>query len=52
MKYNEMKQAVKLLIKEWNLGKQEVGADIALIILTLSIWTMGFLLKDIEKIEE
>ena len=28
------------------------GADIALIILTLSIWTMGFLLKDIEKFEE
>ena len=27
MKYNEMKQAVKLLSKEWNLGKKEAGAD-------------------------
>ena len=27
MKYNEMKQAVKLLSKEWNLGKKESGAD-------------------------
>lgn len=26
MKYNEMKQAVKLLSKEWNLGKKESGA--------------------------
>ena len=52
MKYNEMKQAVKLLSKEWNLGKKEAGADITLIILALSIWTMGFLLKDIEKFEE
>ena len=52
MNYNEMKQAVKLLSKEWNLGKKEAGADIALIILTLSIWTMGFLLKDIENFEE
>lgn len=34
------------------LGKKEAGADIALIILTLSIWTMGFVLKDIEKFEE
>lgn len=27
MNYNEMKQAVKLLSKEWNLGKKEAGAD-------------------------
>ena len=27
MKYNEMKQSVKLLSKEWNLGKKEAGAD-------------------------
>ena len=27
MKYNEMKQAVKLLSKEWNLGKKEAGVD-------------------------
>lgn len=27
MMYNEMKQAVKLLSKEWNLGKKEAGAD-------------------------
>ena len=27
MNYNEMKQAVKLLSKEWNLGKKESGAN-------------------------
>lgn len=27
MKYNEMKQAVNLLAKEWNLGKKESGAE-------------------------
>lgn len=27
MDYNEMKQAVKLLSKEWNLGKKEAEAD-------------------------
>ncbi len=27
MKQNEMKQAVKLLSKEWNLGKKEAGVD-------------------------
>lgn len=27
MKYNEMKQAVKLLSKEWNLGKKEAVVD-------------------------
>lgn len=27
MKYNEMKQAVKLLSKEWNLGKKEAWVD-------------------------
>lgn len=27
MNYNEMKQAVKLLSKEWNLGKKEAGAN-------------------------
>lgn len=27
MNYNEMKQAVKLLSKEWNLGKKEAEAD-------------------------
>ena len=27
MKYSEMKQAVKLLSKEWNLGKKEAEAD-------------------------
>ena len=26
MNYSEMKQAVKLLSKEWNLGKKESGA--------------------------
>lgn len=26
MKFSEMKQAVKLLSKEWNLGKREAGA--------------------------
>lgn len=27
MNYNEMKQAVKLLSKEWNLGKKEAKAN-------------------------
>ena len=27
MNYNEMKQAVKLLSNEWNLGKKEAQAD-------------------------
>ena len=27
MNYKEMKQAVKLLSKEWNLGKKEAEAD-------------------------
>ena len=27
MNYNEMKQAVELLDKEWNLGKKEAEAD-------------------------
>ena len=27
MKFSEMKQAVKLLSKEWNLGKREAGAE-------------------------
>lgn len=27
MNYNEMKQAVKLLSKEWNLGKKEAEAN-------------------------
>ena len=27
MKYNEMKQAVNLLAKEWNMGKKESGAE-------------------------
>ena len=28
MNYNEMKQVVKLLSKEWNLGKKEADNDI------------------------
>ena len=44
MKYNEMKQAVKLLSKEWNLGKKEAGAynDIC-------AWIYLFVLQEIKK---
>ena len=34
------------------ISRSTLALNIALIILTLSIWTMGFVLKDIEKFEE
>ena len=45
MYYSEMKQAVKLLANEWNLGKKECGA-------TSNICAQIYLFRILEESEE